>query len=226
MGKITNMQTQQNSNNGINLSYIRKQNTKPKLQIKGFKDLATLVGPTASNYRLTKYQRNFQKGARLTLAAIAASIAIGGAAVGHSISNNNVAETQEVLQQDELMETAENKLLECVFGESLSKVDNPAVSYRYDKHDGSTALIISSGQGDSKKVLFSYSKELSLDGFLNAKEISSLIDNTIAVHYEDEASQKQLKALNEAIEKTENKNFKLKDNHIVEDKQIDLSEER
>lgn len=226
MGKIANMQTKQNEKNEVNLSYIRKQHSKPKLKIKGFKDLATLVGPTASKYNLTKYQRNFQKGARLTLAALAASIAIGGVAVGNTVRNTNVAQAQEVLQQDELMASAESKILDCVFGEDRSNINNPEVSYRYDKHDGSTALIVTSGKEDSKKISYTYSDSLSLDEVLNAKDISSLIDNAIKVHYAEEPSQKQLEALNKSLENVEDKNFKLKDNHIVEDKQISQEEER
>ncbi|MBO5478992.1 MAG: hypothetical protein J6A04_04755 [Clostridia bacterium] len=226
MKEISEMQRNQNN---INLSYIRdkqKNLNKPRLKVKNLKDIATLIGPSAKKYRLSPNQRNFQLKGRLTIAAIAAALAIGGISVGNSISNDT-AETQEILQEEELMNAFEDKLLDCVFSTNRNDVDNPEVSYDFDNHDGSTILRVTSGTGDSKKVLFTYSKGgLSFDSLQNAKEISSLINNAMDIHFAKEPSQKQLQNLNESLENLENKNFKLKDKHIVEDKQIELDEER
>lgn len=228
MGKITDMQTNQNN---MNLSYVRNKSkqrkvTKPRLKVENGKDILTLLGPNAHRYRLSQNQKSFQTKGRLTIAAIATALAISGVSVGNSIKND-VAETQEFLQQDELMNAAENKILDYILGTDRDDIDNPEISYHFDDDDGAFILCVTSGKGDFKDVLYTYSDGgISLDNFLNAKEISSLINNTMEVHFAKNASQKQLQDLNDSLENLENKNFKLKNNHIVEDKEIEYDEER
>lgn len=229
MGKITDMQTNQND---INLSYVRNKSkqrkvAKPRLKVENGKDILTLLGPNAHKYRLSQNQKSFQTKGRLTIAAIAAALAIGGFAVASNHIENNSAETQEFLQEDELMNNVEDKILDYVLGDNRENIDNPQVSYSFNNDDGSFTLRVTTGTGDFKDVKYTYSKgNISLDSILNAKEISSLMDNAIDVHFANGASQKQLKDLNESLEKSDNKNFILKDGHIIENKQIDRDEER
>lgn len=226
MGKIIDMQKNQRN---INISYVKEQNTRkrlPRLKIKGMKDLAKLIGPTSGKYRLSKNQRNFQLVGRTTIAAIAAALAIGtGVTVGSSI-HNNAAETQEFFQEDTLLEAAKSKLLDCAFGSNRDDIDYPDVICRFDNNGGTSFLQIISGTNDAKKVAFSYSDNLSVDKWLNSKEISSLIEQYMDVSLAKEPSQKQLEALNKALEDCEDKNFKLKNGHIVEEKQMEYDEER
>lgn len=224
MGKITDMQKWKNtSRKETDLSYVRNK-AKPRLKINGIKDLATLVGPNAKRYKLTPNQRKFQLNTRTIAALLGAGLLVaGGKYVVNSIGDN-VAQTQEILQENELMDIAKDKLLESFFGDELKNIDNPEVSFSTDRSDGSEQLTITSGTDDSKKALYTYSKNLSFDSTLNPKEISSLIDSMIEINSAHGASSKQLKELNEAIEAASDKNFTFENGHFVEDKELDLDD--
>lgn len=138
MGKIEKMQNMQDE---LNISRLKKQNLKPKLRITGVKDLATLIGPNAKHYRLSKGQKNFQIKGRLTIAAIAAALAIsGGVSIAHSVNSNkntntNAIEAQEILQKDEVLKDFEAMLKQWVFGDDLEDINTPRVNY-IDEEDG------------------------------------------------------------------------------------------
>lgn len=224
MGEILNMQKALPNRNGVNLSYVRSK-IKPPMEKKGIKGFLATIAPGASKrYQLDQNQRKVQLYGR-SLAGIALAIGIGIATINGVSMNNTTVETQEMLQQDDLMEIAENKLLECVFGDELQNIDNPDVAY-YVESDGSKTLKITTGSDNSKIVVYTYSKDLSIDPYVNAKEIVSLMNDTMEVHFSENASKKNLEDLKESIEKTEDKNFKFINGHIVEDKQIENDNER
>lgn len=226
MGDIIDLQSELNERNGVNLSYV-KNKLKPPMSKKGIKGFASLIAPGANKrYKLDQNQRKVQLAGRtiVGIAALISSLTIGSAVVSGSISNTTV-ETQEMLQQNDLMEIAENRLLECVFGDKFDNIDNPNIVYNVES-DGHRVLKVTSGRDDSKEVLFAYDSNLFSEKFTNAKEIVSLMNDTIDVHFSENASKKKLENLKESIEKSEDKDFKLKNGHIVEDKQIENDNER
>lgn len=223
MGKIERMQNFQNSRDITNTNIYKR---KPPMNKKGIIGFLTTIGPTAKNYTIDQDQRKVQLYGRVaTFAALlgAGLLVVGGKYVGNSIGDN-VAQTQEILQENELMDIAKDKLLESFFGDELKNIDNPEVTCSTDRSDGSKQLTITSGTDDSKTSLYTYSKNLSLDSTLNPKEISSLIDSMIEVDLAHGASAKQLKELNEAIEAASDKNFTFENGHFVEDKELDLDD--
>ena len=226
MGDIIDLQAKLAERNGVNLSYV-KNKLKPPMTKKGIKGFLAIVAPRAGNrYRLNQNQRKVQLYGR-SLLGIATAIGIGIATVnGVSMNNTTTTETQEMLQEDDLMEIAENKLLECVFGDELDNIDNPNVIYDIDKFDGHKILKITSGTDKTEKTLFTYDSKMFSDNFTNSKEIVSLMNDTIDVHFSENVSKKKLEDLKESIEKCDDKTFKFKNGHIVEDKQIENDIER
>lgn len=225
MGKIIDLQAKLAERNGVNISYV-KNKLKPPMEKKGIKGFAALIAPGASNkYKLNQNQRKVQLYGRtiLGIAAAISAVTIGATAFNANSIDNSTAETQEMLQEDNLMEIAENKLLECIFGDELDKIDSPDVVYEVDAA-GMKILRVTSGTDKTEKTLFKYAPELLSERCTNAKEIVSLMDDTLDVHHN--ASKKNLEDLKESIEKCEDKNFKLKNGHIVEDKQIENDIER
>lgn len=222
MGEIVNMQKELAKRDGVNLSYV-KNRAKPPMTKKGIKGFLATIAPGAGNrYKLVTNQRKVQLYGR-SLLGIATAIGIGIATINGVSMNNTTAETQEMLQEDDLMEIAENKLFECVFGDELDEIDSPNVVYEVDAA-GMKILKITSGTDKKEKTLFKYAPELLSERCANAKEIVSLMDNIIDVN--NNASKKNLEDLRESIEKTEDKNFKFINGHIVEDKQIENDNER
>jgi hypothetical protein len=201
MGKITDMA---DSGNGTNIYKVKQSQNLNKSKSRN------------TNLKI--------KGAR-TIFAFAATLVLGSAVIHHTNINGD-GTTQETsvqydLQKDELMEEVESKILDCVFGENLSKIDNPEVSYIYDKHDGSSSLIVRQGKDNYQRTVYSYSDNLSLDGFLNDKNISSLIKDAIDIHYAEDPSQKELESLKTDLDNCNNTKYTLKNGHIVEDKDIE-----
>lgn len=229
MGNITNMKKALDDRTNTNLSYI-KNKVKSPMKKKGIRGFVALVAPGASSkYKLNQNQRKVQLYGRtiLGIATAISAITIGATSFkGNSIDNTSISETQEMLQQDNLIETAENKLLECVFGDNLASIDNSEVVYDIDRSDGHQILKIVSRTNELEKTLFTYDPNFFSDKFTNSKEIVSLMNDTIDVYFSKNASKKKLESLKESIEKCENKNFKFKNNHIVEDKQIENDNER
>lgn len=226
MGNIIDLQSKLVERNGVNISYV-KNKLKPPMMKKGIKGfLATVALGAGNRYRLNQNQRKVRLYGR-SLLGIATAIGIGIATVNSvSMNNTTTAETQEMLQEDDLMEIAENRLLECVFGNKLDNIDNPNVIYDIDKSDGHKILKITSGTDQYKKVVFTYDSKMFLEKFSNAKEIVSLMNDTIDVHFNENASKKNLEDLKESIEKIQDKNFKFINGHIIEDKQIENECER
>lgn len=231
MGKINDMQKNQTN---ISIRSIKdKQTEKPKLKIKGFKDIATLLGPNAKKYRLSKNQRNFQLKGRITIAAIAAAIGISGAAlINHhnSVPTNNLGQTEMSLQKDTLLSEANEKLFDIVYG-----TDREEAQYfvDYDKitDDNSKTLSVGRNIKPSDRALeyetqINYSYNNNALNFKDAKEIKNLADKMIDIHYSENPSQKDLEKLDEAIEALEDKDFKLDGKNIVPVKEHDTELER
>ena len=227
MGKINEMQRNQNN---LSIRSIKdKQSEKPKLKISGFKDIVTLLGTGAKKYKLSKNQRNFQLTGRLTIAAIAATIGIsGGAALmnhHNNVPTNNSAETQVVLDKNELLSEANEKLFDIVYGTDREEA-NYYVGYKYDTHDNSTKMIVGR-QLDPIGNTFQYRHESGYTydngqfNFKDAKEIKALADIMIDIYYSENPSQKDLEKLDAAIEALEGKGFKLDGGSIVPIKEQD-----
>lgn len=213
MGKIEGMQ---NKYNEANNKKLRKE----PLDIgkKGIKGFAILFGPEAKKYRLTENQKKFQKGGRFTIATLATALTIGGSASfvntinPHSSKQNT--ETTIDLESDTVSKDAENLLKSYIFGEKLDTVENPIVKYIFDKDDGNSALLVTSGKGDNTKIEYQYSKNLSFDSILNDKKIVELIDSMIEINL-SQPTQEELQELSEIVENLKDENFKLKGGHIV-----------
>lgn len=225
MGKITDAKNRFNNES----TEINKHKSK-KRNIRSFKDYASLLAPNAQKrFSLSPKLRKLQVKGRLTVAAIAAALAIsGGTAIAHnsnSINNEHTIETQVALQSDELLNEAENKLLQYVFGENLENVNNPKVKYIAEK-DG-YVIKVTSGKDEYAKIKYLYSETLSFDGILNNKQVVKLINNMIDVYRTDTPSQNLLQDLDENLKNLEGKNFKLNDKgYIVEANEKEIDYER
>lgn len=220
MGKIVDAQDRFN-----NVSIQKdKQVSKKKKNINGFKDYVSLLAPNAQKrFSLNSNLRNKQIKGRATIAAIAAALAIGGGvATAHNVNSNNKnqaieTEAQMDLQSDEVLNEAEDILFNCIFGEEVDSINNPQIQYIFDDDDGGYTIKVTSGKGEYVKTEYIYSKTLSMDGILNNKKITKLMDEMISIYYSDTPTQEELQDLNEITENLKDEKFKLNDKgYIVE----------
>lgn len=217
MGKIVDAQDRFN-----NVSIQKNKQSVKKKNINGFKDFASLLAPNAQKrFSLNPNLRNKQIKGRATIAAIAAALAIGGGtAIAHNVNSNDKnqsIETQIDLQSDEVLIEAENMLFNCVFGENLNNINNPRVQYSFSNDDGGYTIKVTSGKDDYLKTEYVYSKTLFIDGILNNKKITKLMDEMISIYYSDAPTQEELQDLNEITEDLKDEKFKLNDKgYIVE----------
>ena len=237
MGKITNMQQKQNKENGVNLSYARGQ-VKPRLRVKGIKDIGTLLGPNGGKYRLSKDQRNFQLGGRLTIAAIASALAIAGGVsyANHQPKQDHVVEAssqENMLTKEDVLSQAEEKLVSFVCPDAtiLGNVD---VEYLHDSELQADMILIYQRLNNPNAEpikRFSYTRynlleDFSLHARENAPEVVRVLNDMISVNMKENPSQHDLYRLMEEVSNWDLSKFELEGNHIVESSQRDLGEER
>ncbi len=238
MGKIEDMKNDQNI---INLSYVRKKHEemkKPKLVIKGYKDLTTLIGPNAKKYRLNRNQKKFQVAGRLTIAAIAAAIGISAAGtIAHNISDVSASSPTAIetysnmeLNKEDVLNDAENTLLEIIY--KNSPVLKNSADIRYEKiSDEENAYSLKVMQKKYQEPMedftyISYDNNLSKMLFPsgNAKQIDEFLDLMVKVHNEDNPSKETLEKLENFCKNLNSLGFNLQGKNIVAEKQQDINE--
>lgn len=244
MGKISNMQQKQNNENGVNLSYARNQ-AKPRLKIKGIKDLVTLLGPNGSKYKLSKNQRNFQLKGRITIAAIASALAIAGTtayAVNQSqsapvpVTETNISEMSE-LTKEGVLESAEDALLDFIYQNSSSDLKNRAIiKYKHnEKLNLDTFIVYDRYQNPNSdpSVRFSYNKHNdTIDKIVsksskNNSEVDKLLDSMIEVYLNKSPSEKDLQGLSDKVSNLDFSQLKFDGKNIVDKSQEkDINNER
>jgi len=218
MGKINDMQNEQNNMSIKNLK--NKQNQKPKLRITGWKDIATLLGPNANKkYTLSPNKKSFQLKGRVTIAAIATVLGIGAAVTfnkPHTPPKDNSSQTQEVLDKEALLSQSRHELLDIIFGENRDESDKQFyLKTSRSKDDGSTYVRAIFEDKYGTNVAYTYSNFFNYSHSKNAEEISNLIDTYMKIYFMENPSQEDLQKLNDALEELEDKNFKLDGKNIV-----------
>lgn len=221
MGEITNIQKKFNEEN------FEEQTIEKKHNIKGFKDYASLLAPNAEKrFKLDKKLRKAQVNGRVTIAAIATALALGGGGIVASSHTEPTKQEQTVnyeeVKENELIKDASKKLLDCVFGEERSDIEEPYIRFNYDKSDNGYTIKVGYGATNAPKIKFTYSTVKFSDKLLNNKDVVELMDNMINISYKDELTEKDYQKLSDALEKLEDKNYKLNDKgYIVEENEKD-----
>ena len=241
MGKISDMQTNQND---INLSYVRNKSkqrkiTKPRLKVRNAKDILTLLGPTSNKYRLSPNQRKFQLGGRLTIAALAAAMAIGTGVAYNSAKTQNptvqeMTDINEELSKDDVLGHAEEKLLTFLYKDKLFFKDDAFIKYSHDSEINSDTISVYKQlkSPNAEPILeFSYTRFNNLSDKLmyptkNSPEITQLLNSMLDIHFAENISQKDLENLNTDISKFDISKFELKENNIVGISETELGDER
>lgn len=247
MGEITNMQKNQDN---IDLLYVRKKTIenmreKPRLKIRKPKDLLTLIGSGAKAYKLSKNQKQFQTGARLTIAAIAASLVVGGGIAYHNTqtqeptniesSNTNLDE----LEKNEVLALAEDTLLSIIYSNHPSLKEKADINYEHTDYASSNVIVDCDTITVSHRISptaeafkdYSYTKQnLLLDNIFSSKkdcpEIIELLNAMIDVYSSENVSQEDLENLNTIISNLDSSKLELKNGHIVGRTEKDLGDER
>lgn len=240
MGKITNMQ---NNQDNVNLSYVKnaqKNLNKPRLKIKTVKDLATLIGPNASKYRISPNQRNFQLKGRLTIAAIAAALAIGGTAVSmhnHTQKNNAIetsVQNNDELEKEDVLSRAEERFLTFFYHDKLTLKDNAYIEYSHNDELNTDTLEVyfKVSSPNSKPIKdFSYTRfnnwqDRLMNPDRNNPEVSALLDAMIDTYNNKNISQEDLKDLDTKTSNFDFSKFKLEGTHIVAANEKEHGQER
>lgn len=238
MGKIQDLQ---NNQKNLNLTYI-KYSKQTKLQIKGFKDLLTLMGPTAHRYRLSQKQRNFQLAGRMTIAAIASALTISNGAIhiANHLANQNSIQTEASTQmnnseKENIVDYAENKLLVTVFQNRLSLMKDAKIKYSHnDKLNSDTLAIYRDIEGANADSIidFSYTRYNNPeDQNLNQDEnleINQFCNSMINMHHNEKPSKEELKSLNSMASKLKPLQYNLEGTKLVknEEKSFNYDYER
>lgn len=220
MGNINDMRNVANSNNSVK-SYvihknIKEKQSKPKLRITGVKDLVTLIGPNAENYKLNTNKRKFQLVSRvgLGIAGIAAAFSIANAAINSNVNSIDTNNTQystetQTLDKDEVLNYAENKLMTLIYKDNLSSLDSSYVEYSHNDKCNIDKLEINKKMKYSETSInnFSYTRYNNPeDKYLNRKnlnepEITALLDLMLDIHNNPNPSQEELENLNNMVSK-------------------------
>lgn len=220
MGKINDYM---NKYNRIQQNNERNTNVKKdKLNIKGVKDVFTLLSPNASKYRLSKNQKKFQIKGRVTIAAIAATLAVSGVTIASNVSsrNNNNAYESQTLQKDAVLEEANSMLKSYIYGDNQEKLDNANVEYNFDK-GGCTSIVVRSDD-----ISFRYDAGSFIENSQNNEKINDLLSKMIQIERNDNPSQKDLASLLVLLDDLKNSSFKLQGKHIVASDERDTDLER
>lgn len=210
MNTITNLQNKFNNTNNEKNKSTKK--TSFEIRKEHFaKDLANLTfNPRFKHtYKLNKKYRNLQLGSRVTIAALAAAIGIG-VGIGHSVTN---PEPSQPLNQEAVLNDAEQLLLKIVYGDELKDVVNPDIKYKYQNSDGHTTVSVVS----SDETQYSYTNDI-LSKLNNSADITEFLNQMIIVEGKStNASQGNLKKLDDLTEEIGNKNYILKNSHSIID---------
>lgn len=237
MGKINNMYNNQDE---ISLKYINRLSelAKPKLKIKGIKDIATLIGPNAKNYKITKNQKRFQRNARVSIAVLAASMAIASGTITNMHHSNPVVNnstdvivnySSKTLSKDVVMENAENKIKELVYGDNFEEnhtIDNISFLYDTDKIENVSSVKLTHTTNLNKYEDFSYSSGSFLKKSGNAKEIDMLLDKMIEMNDLKDPSNKDLIELNTLTGNLDDLNIKFSNGKLILNQEKDMDEAR
>lgn len=208
MGNINSMRNVANSDCNMK-SYIKDRARKPRLKIKGIKDIVTLISPNAKRYKLTPNQKNFQMVGRTTIAALAAALTISGGIAYqnvHSANTNNTEYSSEAqtLNKDEVLSYAENKLMTLICKDNLSLLDSSYIEYSHNDEFNIDKLEINRKIKYAEDSInnFSYTRYNNpQDKYLNRKnnnepEITALLNLMLDIRNNPNPSQEDLANLN------------------------------
>lgn len=220
MGNINSMRDVANSDRNMK-SYIKDRARKPRLKIKGIKDIVTLISPNAKRYKLTPNQRNFQLVGRTTIAALAAALTISGGIAYQNVHSANANSTQysseTQLDKDEILSYAENKLMTLICKDNLSNLNLSYVEYSHDDKFNIDKLEINRKikYAENSINTFSYTRYNNpQDKYLNKKnnnepEITVLLNLMLDIRNNPNPSQEDLETLNDMISKLDLNNLVL-----------------
>ena len=236
MGKITNMQRHQEN---FNIKAV-KNTRKPKMKQKGIKGFLTLIGPNSNKYRLSKQQRNKQLAGRVGIgvATIAAALGLYSEAAISNVHTENVytSETSSLsatnFERNESIADAKEKLLDILYHDLDSHKKNAQISFVHDDERDTDSIVVSEKQNYQKqpKEKFRYTKYNRLEDFMikdkNCKEISEWLNLVIDAYYNENISKEDLRNLDGVTLNINDKKFKLDNNVILGESELDKDFER
>lgn len=246
MKEISEMQENQDNiklhvkNNQKNLNIKTVRNTrKPKINEKGIKGFATLIGPKAKEYRLSKNQRTKQLAGRIGIATIAATLGIIGVSTfskAHT-ENVNTAGISPVsttnLEKENAFEKVEDKLLDIIYQGSSSKED-AYVTYEHSNETNADIITVyekASNYIAKPTVKFSYTRFNSLADKLlfkskNNPEVSEWLNSVLDAYFDENISKENLEDLITETDNLDAKDFALDGKNILGKSELDKDFER
>lgn len=217
MGIINDMKDKFNKVSHQNDKPVPKKNKKK--DIKGFKDYLSLLGPNAQKrFSINTELRKKQMKGRFTMAAFAATLAISGGVAIHnvnSVSNEQPTQFEQdntVYDKDTLLSEAENKILDCVYGENNHKDMSKVYYYRETPNDFSLNV----AHTEKHDISIDKSQDYTYSGNRkNDKRLAKLMKQMVNINAIDNPSQKDLQELNDLLEDVKDIKFKLNDEGVI-----------
>lgn len=237
MGELESMKLHQHDIK----SYVKNKQEKmkkPRLKIKTMKDVATLLGPNAKRYHISPNQRNFQLKGRLTIAAIAAALAIGGiSAYSHTRrADTNTVETSNLsasdFEKNESISDAKEKLLDIIYPDLDSFKENTQIQFIHDDELDTDSIVVYERQKYQMQTQekFRYTRFNRPEDFMkkdkDCKEISEWLNLVIDAYYNENISKEDLRILDGTTLNIDAKKFKLDNNAILGKSELDKDFER
>lgn len=212
MGDITNLKNKYNDNERETKNI--SQNKKPKFRGQGISGYARLAAPFAGKrYRLSPRQKTVQKNIRKLIAAGALTLFATTAAVVSQAQPKTDATVQEAtinetLSKEDVLNSAESKLLEYIYGKNNSSIENANINYDIDKVENISSITVTNfvqlkQVTDFKHIHSSFFERKDE----NAEEINSMLDKMIDIYYDESPSQDDLQELNDDMKVLDDMNI-------------------
>lgn len=217
MNDITKLTNRYNNENDETINKTNNtENRKPKFKGRGISGYARLISPFAGKrYSLSPRQKKVQKTVRGLIAAGVLAVGISTPLIINTVHQrtnptSSQTATEETFIKDEVLDSAELKLLECIYGKNSTRIKTAEISYNIvDELENVKSLTVSNPIALDSYIDFKYVHT----NFFNKKrdnmpEINSMLDQMIDIHYSENPSQKDLKKLNNIVESLDDMNIK------------------
>lgn len=211
MQEITNLANKYNDNERETKNISK--NRKPKFRGQGISGYVRLVAPFAGKrYRLSPKQKTVQRNVRGLIAAGALTLFAAATVINQVQPKTDVtpheATISEALTKEDVLSSAESKLLEYIYGENNSSIENARIDYDIDRVENTSSITVTNSiqlkqVTDFKHIRSSFFEKK--DG--NTQEINSMLDKMIDIYYNESPSQDELQELNDDMEVLDDMNI-------------------
>lgn len=222
MGNITELS---NKYNNSEKEQLRKNNIKSRrtrLNDHGTIGTLKLVAPlSGKKYKLSSRQ----KAKRTTIRGLIAAGALATYLATNIGFNNSTPVTEpshttetniDKLDKQDVLSSAESKLLEYLYGENSSSIANSKIDYDINEAENIKSLTVTRSLQLTQITDF---KHVHSNFFIkkdeNAEEVNSMLDQMIDIYYDETPSQEDLKELNTIIETLDEMNIKFDGKNII-----------